>query len=505
MSRFPQIPETRIESRPGGAVGPQEPLNLDSGEKAIKTGAEAVDAYATLQQQQKTLDDTNAARDKIYNTTTSTSMALDYKEKLGNLASQIQQQNIDTPEKAAPAFLEQSRLLADSTIHNPNINSDISLSLAKATAGHINEGMTDMHRWEEGRKTQIAKNQLEKMVNVTTRGAEDRISPESLTVYMKAQHASLDPVIDKLHENPESMKSQVDHDMVKSWVVANGARDPIHTLQALDAEKGPLVDNLKAGERQTLRKEVMQSFEGMGKAKHAQVLKEGIDQTGQAYDLFRTGELTSGSVYSMQRSLEQKKMAVSLDPNMSDESRKSQLASIDTQSKTLQLLDEANRKQVGYDAKDDEGTRSKLFQAADKIFPKAGGSTSEDLGAILQFRHDLALAYNSNKIKKPTFDALEKNVALALPKALTKEASNTWHVGFHMRAPREAGNAALNEYFDKGLFSGLSEQQQNDARVWYLKQFNEAMEGGQNVTAESAQQMARKAAYFVAGKKLPNG
>lgn len=513
---MPQIPKIDEGGRPDSGV-PRATLPTFDG-NVFRTAAGELESLGQVAARgeaaqrdalQKALD----AKQKIVDTVTATRSAGDFEEALRNRADQIQQQFLDTPEKAPDEFTRQARQMADDAMKAAP-NGAVQLELAHRTESAVDAGTHGMHTWAQLRMTQKAKSDMTELVNQATRGAEDQLTPGMLASYAEAKHQDLDPLFEKLTADHKTAKQDIDREMAKAWVTAAGARDPVGTMKALDAPYGGaqgdfLVNHLTAEDRKSLRSQVQSSFDGMGKFKHMQVLKEGVDLTGNAYDLFRHGELTSGAVYSMDRSLQQKKAAIALDPNMDEASRKDQLASIDLQSKTLRALDEANRKQSGFDAADDEGTRTTLLGDYDKLFKQDEGKAGKDLASVLKFRHDLAKEYSAGKISRAVFGTMDKGVSLALPQALAKETSNTgWSIlGFEHRSVQQSGNAALNDLLDPktGPMGNLTEKQRNDARVFYVEQLNDALENGRNLDSASAQVMARRAAYYAAGKKLPGG
>ncbi len=504
MARMPQIPGVDYTSRPDGQV-PQggEILPSDGGAKALETGANFVESIADAQQRQ--LDQITAAKQKIVDTTTATRSAGDFEEKLRSQMTSLQSQFVDAPEKLPDEFLKSSRQLADDTIKAAP-NSQVGLKLAEKTSSTIDSMMTAAHSWAQGRMTQKAKSDLTVMTNQATRGAEDVPNPVQLNAYAASKHKDLDPLFQSLTGDAQKAKEHLDSEIAKSWVTAASARDPINTLKALDAKSGFLVDNLTAEDRKSLRAQAVSSFEGMGKTKQVNVLKEGIDQTGKAYDLFRTNELTAGTVYSMRKANDAKALAISLDPNMDDKSRAAQLKTIDMQNETLRQLDIANRKQSGFDATPDEDVRGKLVEQHDALFKQDDGKAGQNLADVVKFRHDLAQAYSDNKISRNDLDRMDKSVALAMPKAMSKESTRT---GLHIpvldwtwRNPREAGNVVLNDLMDEktGMFGTLTPAQKNNARLYYIEQMNDAMDNGRPLDTEK---FARAAAYHVAGKRLP--
>lgn len=522
MAKFPQPSQIDYSNLPGGETPRAQLPNVDATGAAAREAANVVEniggmAAKTEAAQQAALAKALAEKQKIVDTVNATRSAGDFEEGLRAQSDEIQNQFWDSPEKAPNEFLTRARQLADTAIKNPNNTNAVSLALAQRTAVITHAQTVGMHHWAQQRMTEKAKNDMTVMVNQATRGAEDQPSLPALEAYAEMQHMDLDPIFEHLTRDHSVAKANLDKQLATAWVTAAGARDPVGTMAALDTpytgatKNGFLNDNLTSAERATLRRQVQTSFDGIGKRKHMQQLKEGIDLTGEAYDLFRTGELTSGTVFSLRKSLEQKKMATSVDRNMNEESRKQQLASIDTQVKTLDALDDANRKQTGFDAKDDEGTREALLKDYNTLFKENDGKAGKDLEAVVKFRQDLAIAYSGNKISRATFGTMDKGLALALPKAMTKETKTTgWALPFGLftwRSPREAGNVVLNDLFDgkTGALGTLTPKQQSNARLFYIEQLNDATESGRNLDEASAQAMARKAAYYAAGKKLPGG
>ncbi len=506
--KMPRIPDSDLGPRPDGQVGRATLPSSDGGASAFGVAADqaagVADIFAKREAvQQKALQDALDAKQAIVDTVTATRSAGDFEESLRGVSDQLQAQFADTPEKAPAAMLLAARQLADGAI-NAAPNSTVGLAMAQKTAAATNQTMTSMHSWAQGRMTQKAKNDLTVLENQASRGAEGAASPEQLAAFAADRHADLDPLYDKLSGDSAAKKQELDQSMAKAWVTANSARDPIGTSKALDSTGGFLVDNLSAEDRDRGRKQAEASLEGMGKFKQMQVLKEGVDLTGNAYSLLRTDEWKPGVALSLQQALDRQRVSVTLDPNMKEDARKTQLASLDLQSKTIAALDMVSRRQTGFDPTDPAGEaiRTKLNEDYKSLFKD--GATSKDLGAVLQFRHDLAVAASSNLVSKPTFYTLDKAVANSLPKALAKEAQNTWGMAFSFdwRNPRQAGNKILDDYIDPkgGPLGKFTPAESNAAQERYLEQLNDAQDRQQVVDKDTAKRMALDSAYFVKGR-----
>lgn len=513
MARMPQIPKIEYGAIPSTSVPRGELPSVEGVVSPIREGANTVSDLGNVMQRGEE-DQANAlqraldAKQKIVDTVTATRSSGDFDEGLRSQQADLQQQFLDNPEKAPNEFISRARQMADDAIKAAP-NSAVGLSLAQKTAASIKTATNEMHVWAQARMTQKAKSDMTVMVNQATRGAEDQLNTTMLEAYARNRHAVLDPLYENLTDDPKAAKSKLDEEIAKSWATAAGTRDPVSTMRALDEKNGFLADHLTAEDRQHLRKQTEASFEGMGKTKEMNTLKEGVDGTGQAYELLRSGDPRFSVVMdSMKRTVEQKKQAIALDPNMSESSRASQMKLLDKQTDTLRYLDMASRKQSGFDPTTDENVRGKLLADHDKLFDKDHKSTAKDLSSILEFRHDLAKAYMSNQISTADRNRMDQSVSLAIPKALTKEKNDTWHLGlFNWRNPRESGNKALNDLMDPktGMLGNLTPKQQNDARLYYMEQLNDAMQNGANVDATATQTMARRAAYLAAGKPMPGG
>lgn len=506
MAKMPQIPQPDYSQRPDGQVGRATLPSMDGGVTALNDGARVLEDTATgfarqEAAQQKALQDALDAKQAIVDTVTATRGAGDFEEKLRGVSDQLQTQFVDNPEKAPAAMLVAARQLADGAV-NAAPNSAVGLALAQKTASATNQMMTSMHAWAQGRMTHKAKSDLTVLQNQATHGAESVSNPTMLSLYAQERHAALDPLYDKLHGDPEFQKKELDRQMAKAWVTANSARDPVGTSKFLDEKNGFLDEHLTSDDREHGRTQAEASLNGMGKYKQMQVLKEGIDLTGNAYDLLRKDEWKPGVALDLQQALEQKKQAITLDPNMKEDARQKQLKSLDLQSKTIAALDMVNRKQTGFDPTDSqsEDVRTKINEDYQELFK--GDAVTKDLSAVIQFRHDLATAAAANIISRSTFNTMDKAVSYSLPKALATEASNTWGFAFskNWRTPRQAGNAALNEYFQSGNGKGLgafTETERNAAREYYIDRLSDASERQQTVDKALAKTMAIDAADFV--------
>lgn len=511
---MPQIPGIEYGSRPDGEVGHANPGPIDGGAQALRTGAEAVESFADNRQrqldaQQKQLDQINAEKQKVLDTTTATRTIGDFETAMRGQLAGLQKQYADHPDKVGPEFVTAARAAADDLVKNAP-NTAVGLAVARHVENSINSFAKANDDWAGRRATQMAGNNFQVAVNRATRGAEDVGGPAALGAYARQQWQTIRNDAGNLTANPKDFQQKFYGEIAKAWVIAasGGANgrdpDPVRVLEAIDAPKGFLADYLTAEDRKSLRAQVQASFEGVGKAKQARVLMENVDQGGQAYDLYRTGEFNSSTAYSMQRANEQKRLAISLDPNMDEGSKRAQLKSIDQQNETLHYLDVAQRKQSGFGANPDQKVRRELLKAYDGLFSNESASPAKNLEAIGQFRHDMAKEYAAGNISRADLDRMDRGLSLALPRNManaTKEMQDA-SGSFSWRQPRVAGSAHIEDLFDdKGVYANATEKQKNEARLFYIEQVNEAMERGTPVTDETTRAMAVKAAQFIMARR----
>lgn len=512
MARMPQIPAVEYGGTPAAPVE-RAPLGnpAEVGEGLDRVASAAEDIGNVVGQRaaaaQRVQAKISAQKQAIIDTTSAARDGLDFDQQLRTSAAQLRQQFADQPDKATDELVRRGRELADGMVKTAS-NSAVQLALSRRTGASLAEQAKAMGKWAELQTTRKAQNDMVGMVNQATRGAEDQFTPNQLTAYAEQRHVELDPLFDKLTGDSAKAKRHLDNEIAKSWANAASARDPIGTLKYLDAEGGFLVTSLSAEDRNHLRDKAQASLEGNGRQKRAKVLMDGIDQVGQAAQLFRDGKLTPGVVYDMSRANEQKKLAVSVDPNMDDSSRKLQLQDLDRQNETLRQLDIASRKQAGYAAMPDEKVRHATIKAYNAVFDNEEKSPEKTLEAIGEFRHGMMKAFADGDISRADFERMEKGLGLALPKAMASFAGRLGDprsggpFDFAWREPRYAGNQALADMFDsKGVFANATPKQQNAARMFYIEQLNEAAERGTDITAETSRAFALKAANFAVGKR----
>jgi hypothetical protein len=514
VARMPQIPGIDYAQRPAGRVEGAQPSNPELAAAPLAEGARAVGDFTderqrAVDEQQRQLDQIDAARQKILDTTTATRTVGDFETQLRGQLSALQKQHADNPDKVGQEFVTAARATADDVVRNAP-NTAVGLMVARQVESSINSYAKSNEDWASRRATQMAGNNLQVAVNRATRGAEDVGGPEALGAYARRQWGVLRANAENLTPNSKEFQQKLYNEIAKSWVVAvsGGANgrdpDPVRVMQALDAPKGFLVDSLTTEDRKSLRAQVQASNEGVGKAKQMRVLMENVDQAGQVYDLYRTGELNSGVAYSLQRANEQKRLSITLDPNMDEHAKQYQLKSIDQQNDMLRYLDIAQRKQSGFGANPDQKVRRELLKSYDDLFSNESSSPAKNLEAIGQFRHDLAKEYAAGNVSRADLDRMDRGLSMALPRNManaTKEMRDSWTT-FSWRQPRVAGTAHLADLFDdRGVYGNATEKQKNEARLFYIEQLNTAMEQGAPITDETTRGMALKAAQFIMARR----
>ncbi len=505
MARMPQIPAPEIGNRPDSRVGRAESPDIEAVTQPFQMGASAAENAADhLERLQQQRDQATAKLQKVADSVTATKMAGDHSEKLRNLATQLQTQFWDTPEKFPDEFRRQSQALTDSEIKGAP-SQQVAMDLAEKNATIDNQHLSLAHSWSIGRTAQLAKSQFTELASSQVRAAQSATTLPGLTVAISTAEKTLAPLAKDIHANPEMAVDKLKHDMAAAWVEANGPNNPAGVGSALGQKDGPLSLLTPKEQAEYQRKAGGEWLKGYGERERFNVIKEAADHGSKVYDLFLNGQLDSKNTFQMKAALDAKMDAISKNPqyDKNPEEKAHQVKVVQTQLDTLRYLSEAAQKGGHFDAAFDQAKQTKLFNDLAAL-GKPGDKTPKDLLKVVELRHDLAEAQFSRSISDARAATMNKALTQMTGKALTKEASNTWHLptlnDFSFRSPRQAGNAALNAHFESGAFGKLTDEQKNNARMDYLSQIVDATENGRNVDTKSAEQMAFEAMKHAAGR-----
>lgn len=431
----------------------------------------------------------------------------DYEEGLRGLSSDLKAQHFDDPLKAAPDLLKQARTNTAAAVKAAP-NSVIGLKVARAAAARTRTAMNDIHTWAAARQTQQAKNNVSVLMNQATRGAESMLSLPGLTAYIKAKEQELKVPFQNIHgKNAGDKMQEMKTGAVRAWALSRSDTDPLTVMNALDAKRGPLVDNLDATQRETLRNSAKASFEGLEKRREMDTIRRGVSQNSEIYEAFIHGNLKGGKILATKREIEERLKALASDPTISKKNRLAVQKTLKSREKFIDAIESVRRRQNSFDAEDDVGTVTKLYQQHNALFVENAGEAGKDLTAWLKQQERLAIAYSDEKISGGTFNTLMKAMSLALPTAQEFESENVGYgvelLGFSYRSPQQVGNLVLNEQFETSSFINLPPDVKNSVRRRYLRLFIDGSEKGQTVSAVEARKMAFRALSLESGQYIP--
>lgn len=500
MARMPQIPEIPRGARPDGGVGRAVLPTGDGGAEALERGAGALGTLAAGQYKdaeayQQGLSDALAAKQKIVDSVTSTRSAGDFEEKLSSLSTQMQKDYLDTPDKAPAAFLETARGAADDAI-NAAPNTAVGLALSQKTASSINSAMVGMHTWAQGRMTQKAKSDLTVLSNQVVNGAAAQPDLKGLSNYLTIKKAALGAAYNGIHGDPEAEWQKTASAATKNWFISRGDLDPVAGLKALDAPKGPGIDNMDAETRDSVRKSLQQSLVGFGKEQNFKVVSANVKSIQSLYDAHLDGSLDSNTLDAVQNANAQEQAATKLDPKLTPEQRDANLGQLQQTSKAIDALAKIHREGLHYDGTDDSATLAKLLQDRKDLFKTPDGENGNDLMRVADFQNRLLAAAADKKLSPGSFQTMFNSVSLDMPEALTAESNNTGSF-WHSQTPREAGNEAMNKSPD---FMHLEPDAQNRARIMYMSMLNDATKTGGDTSTKSVTAMAINAVKLAGAK-----
>jgi hypothetical protein len=479
--------------------------------KLADTGyAIAADAEKTLAEQQRV-----AAEDKqaVVNESAAGRRAGDYQESLTGYIEGLKNEFADAPDKAPGQLLEIGRMLEQAP------NSAVGLAVAQRANAILNSAMKEMHTWALLRQTQMAKGDLQVTINRATAAAESQGSVAVLGAFIKAKEAELTPIFQKVlgADSVTAMKSMRE-DMARAWVLSTADKSPqagISVLQALSDNKpgNPLVDYLDTTHRESLKKETISSIIGSTKTGYMNTIKGYLGSNKNLIASWAANDPGLGAAFEAKRkALEAEKIAVkaqlsvdssalkALGVDVQGHSPEEVVGLIDTELKFVDALKNVRKLALPFDAEDDPTSVEGLMLATEKALKPKNG---KDLGIIIQQQARLAVALNDKKISGSTAQTIFKTMSLALDTAAANnedvDGPNTWRL---WRAPFSSGTVELNRQF-AGQFSKLDKASQVRARMSYVGQFNAAQEAGQQVTVESARQMALRALALEVGEPIP--
>lgn len=443
------------------------------------------------------------AKQAIVNEVSASRTAGDYEESLVASVEQIKKDFWENPDQAPEKLLTLGREAADRHIQ-ASPNTAIGLEVAQKTASRLDSAMREIHNWAQSRQTQKAKGDLSIIVNRATAGAEGVPNPVALDTYIKSKEAELSSIFQNvLGSEAQGKMAEMRSGMARAWVLTAGDRDPLGTMAALDAKKGPLVDHLNVSEREALRKDTKSSFEGLQKTRELDAIRQGIDSNRRLADSFMAGDPGfAGIVFDQRRALEQQKKAVGAQMSL-DTAVLKQLG-IDPQGQTgpeivkiidsrlafVNAIEKARRRQTAYDAPDDPASVEALLVQQQKALKSKKG---RDMAAVVEFQKNLAIAISNEKVSGATAATMFKTMSLSLDDAAANAADPAGlNLYLAWRYPRVAGDMELNNQFS-GQFSRLGKPEQTAVRIEYMRLFNEAQAEGRTVDGKAARRMALRA------------
>ena len=359
--------------------------------------------------------------------------------------------NWETPEKAQDSFVEQARMAAETYLSTAD-NDAVAMKTTKMNAETI-KGLTDhMGTWSSLRATQQAKANLDQMVNDGSSVAEKQLSIGALSNYTES-------FLKLTEQSRQGVKGDADAEaqatrqaFAKAWVTTHGKDDPLGTLALLSGGDNFLTKNLAPAERDSLKDKTEASLLGARNDMVVNGLKSGTGMAAKAYGLFKDGQLTPGTTYDLQREIEARKNMTEMSPLLKDDpaTRNRILNDLQQQSEVIQKLDKVARMgaQTSIDSKSSDVT-AKLVSQTRALFGASGKTTSEDLSANMQLKHDAAVARASNMITDHDFRVISNHVAGSMDAAIEAESKGGVGVGaaiqdhFHWLSARQEGDRAL--------------------------------------------------------------
>lgn len=458
------------------------------------------------------------AKQAIVNEVTASRRAGDFEESLVATTAKLQKDFWENPDKAPEQLLAAGRQMADQQIKDAP-NSAVQLDMAQKTASRLDSAMRGMHNWAQARQTQKAKGDLSIVINRAAAGAESQPTLYALGNYIKTKEAELSSVFQNvLGAEAQGKMAEMRTGMAQAWLHVYGDQNPIGGLTALKAENGPLVDHLNAAQRESARKEMVSSFEGLTKTREMEAITKGIGSNSEIADAFMRGDPQfAGIAFSQLRSLGEQKKVVeaqmkfdqvaleNLGIDLQGYSPSDVPELIDERIEFVQALEKARRRQTSFDAPDNPASVDALMLTMDKALKSKNG---RDMAAIVTQQKNVAIALSAEKISGATATRMFKTMSLAMQTAAENQ-EGLWGPNFvrAFRAPREAGIAELNNQLGglvfRGQFSNLSAEIKTAIRLNYEGQFSEAKSEGKSVNALGARKMALRAIALETGQPIP--
>lgn len=516
MAKIPKLPYSERPSSVGRARLPESgvPEALGGLSKLAGAGfqlahneemAEAQDLRAVLEAKQAIVDEVETGR-----------RVGDFEESVVGVSEQLKKTFWDDPAKAPEQLLDAARKMAERAVDDAP-NTVVGLDLARKTNARVDAAVREMHNWAQTRQTQKAKGDLSIIVNRATAGAESVASLPALGAYIARKEGELSWVFQTIHggEAPAKM-AEMRAGIARSWALATadrGAEGALTALAALDAPKGPLVDNLDVKARESLRSDAKASLAGAFKAQMLDIVRRGVAQNNDLFQaVMKDPQDAGGALIAARQALEtQERVLQAKQPldvetlakygvDVEGASPNEILASVKDRIKYVKALDFTRRQMIGFDAEDDLTAVAELLDSNEKL--KKGPKNGKELSEVVRQQARLAETYSNKRLTTGTFSALFKNAALSVQAAMANaEDPRGLNVWMAWRYPEVAGNMKLNELFKQNV--KIDKATQTRIRIDYMTQFNEASESGRAVDGNRAREMAVRAFTLGTGEANP--
>lgn len=507
MSTIPRISRERPSGTPGArrtAPGITSAIQESLSAAGELTGIISKRFAKQEREEALKLRDIAEAKQAVVNQVDAGKRLGDFEEDLAGVGEFIREQFSNRPEMAVDELTKIARELIK-TEEELSPNTAVGLQVVRGAVSKTDTIIRQMREWVVGRQTQKAKNDLGILINQTTRGAESLVSVDALEAYLAEKEKGLSPLFDnvfgvKSGEEMAKMKS----DSSQAFLNVFGDRNPLEGLSLLDAKSGPLVDNLDARQREAARKDLRSSFEGIGRQRDRDLLRESINGGNETVRDLETGALDARLVRRRRKALAKKKKVAEVDSRFTPEQRKSHIATIEKEEKILAAADRARRRWLAFEAEDEIGLVSELLRQQEDLFKKSNNEKGKDLAKWLDHQVNLAEAYGNKNISQGSFNQMYKAAALTLDAALKNESKNTgWNFLIDFRSPRQVGNTVINKRLNTAEFRNTTSEQQARIRVTYIQKLNNAQESGEEITDAKAKRFALEALSLETGTSIP--
>lgn len=447
------------------------------------------------------------AKAKITNEVEAGRRTGELEESFYSIGEAVMEANHDTPEKAPDEFIRQAREAFDRAMADENLKAPVALALAQRGNARLEAAVHDIHRRATKRQTEKAQGDLSRIESTVIAGARFAGSLEDLDYYIKARETELQRSFDGVYGTEAAAKmAAMREQMAVSWVTTARERDPWATLTALEAETGPLVENIRdADKRAALMASTRTAAENFGKIGLMHSLQDAVSKGDKLASALVAGSLDAATISATQRRLDEKERVVKFDPKLSVPQKRVQLDVIAQERAIADAVETAYLKQRMFDATDDTGTVRDLLRQRSALFKK--GQKSEDLGVLLAYQQQLANAYGDGRLTFGTFNTMQTEVSLQVSKLVERglgDPTSVW-LPWTWRAdgPRKAGEAALERRFAADG-RNLPDERKAGIRLALIRELTQRVESGIDLSDREAGEIAMTIYAVEAGRPVPS-